>query len=189
MGRHGGGISGEAKGLSTRLIAKPDGFAYNRVNPNGEPTMKVTNITIHTSATPQGADIGVKEIRAAHKRRGWTDVGYHFVIRVDGTTEKGRSTLVQGAHVGGHNTGNIGICLIGGLDHDGNSAFTYSNSQMLALEKLVGGLLTYYGLDKTAVLGHRDWYGDTNHDGAVDSKDWLKECPCFDAREWARSQF
>jgi len=45
-------------------------------------------ITIHAAATTPSMDIGVKEIREWHLARGWRDVGYHFVIRRDGTLEK-----------------------------------------------------------------------------------------------------
>lgn len=84
-------------------------------------------IVVHCSDTPSDMDIGAKEIRAWHTARppkgnGWSDIGYHFVIRRDGTIERGRHLdedhLIEpaevGAHVQGYNSVAIGICLVGG---------------------------------------------------------------------------
>lgn len=68
---------------------------------------------IHCSASPDDMDIGVKEIRQWHEQRGWSDIGYHFVIRRDGTIELGRPIEIMGAHAYGHNRDSIGTCLVG----------------------------------------------------------------------------
>jgi len=154
--------------------------------------MTITDITIHGSATYMDQDIDIEDVRKWHtdpppKGNGWDDVGYHFFIKLDGTIQKGRSTLMQGAHVAGHNSGNLGICMAGGLDPDGNPAFTYTNDQMLSLEKLVQGLLDYYKLPKEKVSGHRDWSPDINDDGIISPNEFMKDCPCFDAKEWAKA--
>ncbi|MDO5643861.1 MAG: N-acetylmuramoyl-L-alanine amidase [Paracoccus sp. (in: a-proteobacteria)] len=70
----------------------------------------------HYSATYPDQDIGVAEIREMHRKRGWRDVGYHYVIRRDGTIERGRPESKVGAHVAGHNATSIGICCIGGIE-------------------------------------------------------------------------
>lgn len=83
---------------------------------------KITHGFIHCSDTPPGMDIGAAEIRDWHVNgNGWSDIGYHFVIRRDGTVEPGRDRDHDGdiweeigAHVAGHNTTSIGICLVGG---------------------------------------------------------------------------
>ncbi|EMQ2877340.1 N-acetylmuramoyl-L-alanine amidase, partial [Vibrio navarrensis] len=72
-------------------------------------------ITIHCSATSPEQNIGVSEIRAWHRAKGWRDIGYHWVITRQGELQAGRPMTQQGAHVRGHNQGNIGICLIGGV--------------------------------------------------------------------------
>lgn len=70
-------------------------------------------ITIHCSATKNGQFVSAAEIRKWHLAKGWSDIGYHLVIDVDGTVENGRGLNIQGAHVEGENEGNIGICMIG----------------------------------------------------------------------------
>ena len=70
-------------------------------------------ITIHCSATINNQECDISEIRKWHKARGFVDVGYHGVIQPSGEFQKGRGLNIKGAHVKGHNEGNIGICLIG----------------------------------------------------------------------------
>ena len=83
----------------------------------------------------------------------------------------------NGAHVKGHNSNNIGVCLEGGLNNDtGKPSNTYTYSQMNALRVVVEFLQNSFGISNDDVKGHRDWYGD--------KKDWQKECPCFDVKEW-----
>ncbi len=73
-----------------------------------------TKIILHCSDTPDHMDIGVSEIRTWHVRdNGWRDVGYHYVIRRNGTVELGRDESVIGAHCHGHNTDSLGICWVG----------------------------------------------------------------------------
>ena len=75
--------------------------------------MTPEKVTIHCSVTKNGETCDIEKIREWHKAKGWTDIGYHFVTQPDGETQNGRSLTATGAHVEGHNTGNIGICLIG----------------------------------------------------------------------------
>lgn len=125
----------------------------------------INQIIIHCADTPVGMDIGVEEIRRWHvEGNGWSDVGYHWIIRRDGTLEKGRHESVAGAHVRGHNAQSIGVCMVGGK-HDCN--FTWL--QWRALRALVEGLTKRYS--QAAVCGHRDL-------------DPGKACPRFDARAW-----
>ena len=148
----------------------------------------ITHITVHCSATRPGQNLSAKDIDRMHKQKGYRGIGYHYVIRLDGSVQKGRDDSRQGAHVKGHNKGNIGICLVGGLDAAGKAKNTYSEEQMHALFALLLDLCEKYEVDFGLVCGHRDWYGDTNGDGKVDKYDWLKECPCFNVREWFESQ-
>jgi len=76
----------------------------------------VKYLAVHCSATPTGRDIGAAELDAMHRQRGFLKIGYHYVIRLDGRVEKGRSDAEVGAHVEGHNSESIGICLVGGVD-------------------------------------------------------------------------
>lgn len=131
-------------------------------------------IVLHCSATRPVQDIGAKEIRAWHKAKGWSDIGYHFVIRRDGRVEKGRAVDEIGSHVKGHNHNSVGICMVGGI---GNETFGPENNftplQWAALKKLIADLSKKY--PNARVLGHRDFPGVS------------KACPCFDARPWAKA--
>jgi len=147
----------------------------------------VNYIVVHCSATKSSLDIGYDEIDQMHKDRGWRKCGYHFIIRLDGTIEIGRNLNEQGAHVGGvgHNHDSWGICLIGGLNEDGEPTDTFNTAQRFSLEKIIRGLL--YKAPDAEVLGHRDLSPDLDGDGVVEPHEWLKQCPCFDVRGWWRS--
>lgn len=129
-------------------------------------------ITLHCSATRPTQVAGVKEIRQWHKKRGWADIGYHFVVRRDGKVEKGRPLSQTGAHVQGWNQNNIGICLEGGLNDKFQPANNFTREQWRSLKPLVAGLKAT--ASKAKVVGHRDF-------PKVD-----KACPCFDAKAWAK---
>lgn len=125
----------------------------------------INKIVIHCADTPKGKYFDVNDIRKWHtQERGWSDVGYHYIVLLDGTIQKGREDRVTGAHVGGHNSDTIGVCYIGG----GNGEDTRTNKQMASLVYLVGYLKRIY--KGSEVWGHRDFKGVT------------KKCPCFDAK-------
>lgn len=143
----------------------------------------ITHIVIHCSATKAnidanitlpGEDIGAAEIDKWHRARGFNGIGYHYDIRRDGTIEIGRPLEIPGAHVSGHNSNTIGICLVGGLDACAHAENNFEPAQWQSLTKLVGDLLRRF--PGARVLGHRDFPGVK------------KDCPCFDARAWARGQ-
>lgn len=129
-------------------------------------------ITLHCSATRPTQIAGVKEIRAWHRKKGWSDIGYHFVVRRDGTVEKGRPLNQTGAHVQGWNKNNIGICLEGGLDDQFQPSNNFTREQWRSLKPLVSSLKTKAKAAK--VVGHRD-FPNVN-----------KACPCFEAKAWAK---
>lgn len=84
----------------------------------------LNRIILHSTATPEGRDVTVEEIRDWHLARGWNDIGYHFVIYRNGTIKKGRDVSEQGAHTLGHNEDSIGIVYVGGTDLSGNAKDT-----------------------------------------------------------------
>lgn len=127
-------------------------------------------LVVHCSATPPGDQIGVAEIRQWHKAKGWDDVGYHYVVRRDGTIEAGRSLDFQGAHVEGHNHESLGLCLVGGVRSDNTPDANFTAAQYTSLEHLINLLLPRY--PGAVVRGHRDFPGVT------------KACPSFDAPAW-----
>jgi len=139
-------------------------------------------IVVHCSATPPRMNIGVKTINQWHRDRGWSGVGYHIVIRRDGTIEFGRPMDKTGAHAYGYNRVSWGICLIGGVDADGKAEDNFTSAQYLSLGLIVDALKVR--VPDAEVLGHRDLSPDIDGDGVIEKWEWTKECPCFDARQW-----
>ena len=132
--------------------------------------MKVEYIAVHCSATPPSMDIGAREIRKWHKDRGWSDIGYHVVIRRNGKIEYGRSFGRIGAHVKGYNNKSIGVCLIGGVDSDMEAEDNFTEEQFKSLDVVLTAL---QGLFPEAVVqGHRDF------------PNVHKACPSFDVKKW-----
>ncbi|WP_244270929.1 N-acetylmuramoyl-L-alanine amidase [Vibrio splendidus] len=114
-------------------------------------------ITVHCSATPPQQDVDVAEIRRWHKKRGWRDVGYHFVIRRNGDVELGRLLSQTGAHVKGHNKGNIGVCLVGGCNAELQPEDNFTLAQRKALFGLMAALQEQFLIPDDNVKGHKDW--------------------------------
>lgn len=91
----------------------------------------IDSIIIHCSATRAGQDLRAKDIDRIHKQRGFNQIGYNFVVDLDGTVENGRPLSIDGAHCNtkgfsdsSYNKHSIGICYIGGLDANGKPADT-----------------------------------------------------------------
>lgn len=128
----------------------------------------ITHLVVHCSATPEGRDIDIETIRGWHKGQGWRDVGYHYVIKLDGTVQKGRADSDVGSHVAGHNSTTIGICYVGGCDKAMKPKDTRTVAQKAALKKLLIDLKLKY--PKAKIQGHRDF------------PKVAKACPSFDAK-------
>lgn len=123
-------------------------------------------IVIHCADTPDGKEFHAADIDRWHKERGWSGIGYHFVICVDGSVEAGRGLDYIGAHAQGYNAASIGVCLIG------KSKFT--QAQWSSLAALVDKLLVQY--PHTKIVGHYEL--DTHG----------KTCPNFDVKAWAEAR-
>lgn len=129
-------------------------------------------IAVHCAATPPTSNVGVKEIRQWHRAKGWIDIGYHFVIRRDGTVETGRPVDTVGAHVENWNSVSVGVCLVGGIDAKGNPQNNFTPAQFVALAELLIKLTKQY--PKAEIKGHRDF------------PNVKKACPSFDVRRWIK---
>lgn len=148
-------------------------------------TRKINLIVIHCSATPERKVFTAADIDRMHRQRGFASIGYHRVVRLDGTVEQGRPDDVPGAHVSGHNFDSLGVCYIGGLAEDGKTPKdTRTSAQKAALASLVKGLLKKYS--GARVCGHRDLSPDTNRNGKVDKWEWVKVCPSFEVKDWLK---
>lgn len=127
----------------------------------------INKIIVHCSATPEGRVVTVKDIDDWHKQRGFTKIGYHYVIYLDGTIHMGRKEEEVGAHCLGYNAGSIGVCYIGGLAKDGKTPKdTRTEAQKEAMLALLKKLKARY--PKAGIYGHCNFAS--------------KACPCFDAK-------
>ena len=129
----------------------------------------IDKIIIHCSDTKENVFFNSEDIQAWHLQRGFNDIGYHYVILLDGTVELGRDVLLVGAHAYGHNQHSIGICYIGGLDSDETPKDTRTPLQKEALSKLLKKIKECF--KDVEILGHRDLPNVS------------KACPSFDAKE------
>jgi hypothetical protein len=132
-------------------------------------------IVVHCSATPPHMDIGAEEIRGWHvDGNGWSDIGYHGVIRRDGGWEKGRDLFTRGAHAKGWNASSWGLCLVGGVKTaaDPEAEDNFTSEQYATLWRVLDALRDI--APNAEMCGHRDL--DSEHQ-------MLKECPSFDVRD------
>lgn len=126
----------------------------------------ITLIVIHCSAVRPGQQSSAKDIDGWHRDRGFQNgIGYHYVVRRDGSIELGRPLEMIGAHVVGHNRHSIGICYEGGLNSFGEKSDTRTPEQKVTLRKLLEEL--HRKFPKALIVGHRDLNPG-------------KRCPCFD---------
>lgn len=128
----------------------------------------INEIIVHCTATPEGKDFKAKDIDRWHKERGWEKIGYHYVIDLDGTIEKGRGENEVGAHCSGRNAHSIGVVYVGGLAKDGKTPKdTRTDKQKEALWKLLIALIIKY--PNATIHGHCEFSS--------------KACPCFNVKE------
>lgn len=127
----------------------------------------ITEIIVHCTATPEGKPFTVEDIRRWHKAQGWSNIGYHYVVYLDGTIHKGRDVNIAGAHCVGHNTHSIGVVYVGGVDLNGKAKDTRTQQQKDGLLGLLMELKRIYPAAR--IYGHRDFS--------------TKACPSFDAKK------
>lgn len=127
----------------------------------------IKKIIVHCADTPEGRDDRAADIRRWHKAQGWNDIGYHYVVDLDGTIEPGRPIEKAGAHCTGHNADSIGVCYIGGCDKKMQPKDTRTDAQKASLLLLLKYLVAKY--PGVTIYGHRDFAN--------------KSCPSFDAKK------
>ncbi|MFC2314743.1 MAG: peptidoglycan recognition family protein [Selenomonas massiliensis] len=122
---------------------------YNRLSNRSE----TDQVVIHHTGNPTDDDLSVVEINASHQARGWSCIGYHYVIRKDGTVEVGRPHWTVGAHAYGHNSHTIGVHVCGNFEIG-----EPTSEQIESLAMLLANLCTDYGLtiDRDHIVGHRE---------------------------------
>lgn len=152
-----------------------------------KPMTDVRYLVVHCSATPPDMDIGAKEIDLWHRQRGFFQIGYHVIVRRDGSVEFGRKLDQPGAHEPRVNDRSLAICLVGGVArHDKNRDGQISPDELVAENNFTDAqfatlrdVLRAWRKDwpDAEILGHRDI--------AIDSRGRrLKDCPSFDVRAW-----
>jgi len=123
-------------------------------------------LTIHCAATPEGRDVSAATIGQWDTAK-FGQISYHHVVTLDGVDHQTLRDDQKGAHVGGHNTGNIGVCYVGGMDaQNAHPKDTRTPAQKATLRAIVAAYRAKY--PGIVVRGHRDW-PDVN-----------KACPSFD---------
>ncbi|CAL2092074.1 N-acetylmuramoyl-L-alanine amidase [Tenacibaculum sp. 190524A05c] len=146
---------------------------------------EIKYIVVHCTATVEGVDFNASEINKWHINRGWKEIGYHFVVKLNGEVEEGRPIEEKGAHVKGFNKNSIGVVYVGGLDTNRMAKDTRTEAQKDSLHSLLFYLKSEF--PKATILGHRDFSPDLNGNGEIEPFEYLKECPCFDAKIEYRS--
>lgn len=147
-------------------------MAYKANTKNRE---KTDFIAIHCSATGPKQDFGAADIDKWHRAKGWKCIGYHYVIRRNGTVEEGREETTIGAHVENWNSVSIGVCMVGGVDaNDPKKAVNnFTPEQFASLKQLLVDLKIRY--PSAIIQGHRDF------------PKVAKACPCFSVAEWLKT--
>mgnify|MGYP003536865489 CR=1 FL=1 len=153
----------------------------------------INKVIVHCSATPEGKAFSVADIRRWHLQRGFSDIGYHFVVYLDGSVHVGRPLHKSGAHCIGQNKNSVGVCYIGGVATDGKTPKdTRTDTQKASLVKLITELRQQF--PNASVHGHREFTcqrGKYEADFNISEcsrectacKFANKACPCFDAHK------
>jgi hypothetical protein len=116
---------------------------------------KYKYLTVHCSATLPLDSIDAETIRKMHIDKGWSDIGYHYVIKANGSVQRGRSISRVGAHVKGHNENNLGVCMVGGVDENGKSCNNFTSAQYSALRWFIIQQVGIHGIKQENIMGHR----------------------------------
>lgn len=146
--------------------------AWSKYYGKSKSSQKVSGIkyiTIHCTASPIGRGDTAEDITQWDIER-FSRPSYHYVIEETGNIVSTLPENKLGAHTGGHNTGNIGISYIGGIDKEGKPQDTRTDAQKKAMRDLINELKGKYPNAK--ILGHNEWAGVN------------KACPSFSVKSW-----
>lgn len=127
---------------------------------------KTYEIIVHCTATKEGRNYTVEDVDGWHKQKGWSCIGYHYLIYLDGSIHEGRPVEAVGAHCEGHNSISVGVCYVGGVNERGVACDTRTPEQKKALFSLLKELKKKY--PNAMIYGHNSFA--------------KKACPCFNAK-------
>lgn len=162
---HGLGVDGKVGKLTWNALFPPTS-SQNTATDLKKSKRSINLIVVHCTATVEGVEYSVAEVRKWHLKRGFSDIGYHYLIGLDGRIHEGRNVNISGAHTKGYNAHSIGVCYVGGLDKQGKAKDTRTPAQKAALKRLLTELKKLY--PHASIHGHREFAN--------------KSCPCFDAK-------
>ena len=133
---------------------------------------KINEIIVHCTATFAEQKVTIEILRKWHKQRGFKDVGYHYLIDIEGNILTGRPVEQVGAHCTDHNAHSSGVAYAGGLGDDAKPANTLSEKQKVALVQLLRELKERY--PEASIHGHSEFAN--------------KACPCFDVQQFVEEE-
>jgi len=128
---------------------------------------RIEYIIVHATATPEGREHDAADIDRWHRARGWSQIGYNYVVKLNGQVEFGSPVELIPAHAVGYNKNSIAVVYVGGTDLDGKPKDTRTPQQKEAMLQLLEALKEEY--PTAMIIGHND----------VSSK----ACPCFNAKQ------
>ena len=140
---------------------------------------QIKYIAVHCTAGSQKQSI--EDLRAEFRRKGWKKPGSHFVVKPDGGIVQMLDEDEVSNGVKGYNSVIINVAYIGGIDAQGKATDNRTEAQKQSLENLLRILRGKY--TKAVIQGHRDFSTDLNGNGKIEKCEWIKACPCFDAKE------
>lgn len=135
-------------------------------------------IAVHCTAGSQHTTI--KELQQEFRRKGWKNPGYHYVVAADGTITQLLDEDKVSNGVKGYNSVLINVAYIGGIDAEGKPVDNRTDAQKASLAGLLGVLRKKY--PTATIQGHRDFSPDRNRNGRIEPSEFIKACPCFDAK-------
>lgn len=136
-------------------------------------------IAVHCTASHQSQTI--EGLKQEFKRKGWVNPGYHYVVSPDGKITQLLDEEKVSNGVRGFNSISINVAYIGGIDSNGKPIDNRSAEQKKSLRILLKMLHKKY--PNAIIQGHRDFSPDLNRNGKIEPFEYIKACPCFNAKE------
>lgn len=136
-------------------------------------------IAVHCTASSQVTT--VEGLRKEFKQKGWGNPGYHYVISADGKITEMLSEDKISNGVKGYNSVTVNVAYIGGIDQHGKPVDNRTEAQKASLRSLLKMLHKKY--PSAIIQGHRDFSVDLNKNGKIEPFEYIKSCPCFNAKE------
>jgi N-acetylmuramoyl-L-alanine amidase len=148
-------------------------------------TRDITEVVAHWTATYTNQDIGAEEVHEWHKKRGWSGIGYHYIIRRDGRIQRGRPISKQGAHANdnGHNKYSLGISFAAGYNCPSG---TKNPDKFVSADSITPQQMRSFEMFMSAF--YDEWPGGQAW-GHVDTDNTGKPDPGFSVQEYVKAKF